>query len=60
MSPALASKVRAEVKHRHISLRKLFEEMWELYRTVEGFYHLRGIQSSQDNLKRSASAKVKP
>ncbi len=31
LSPALASKVKAEAGRRQISLKQLFEEMWELY-----------------------------
>jgi hypothetical protein len=31
LPPALASKVKAEAGRRNISLRKLFEELWELY-----------------------------
>jgi len=32
MSPALALDVKKEAARRNISLRKLFEEMWELYK----------------------------
>lgn len=31
MSPQLASEVKAEAGKRRISLRKLFEELWQLY-----------------------------
>jgi hypothetical protein len=31
LSPALASKVKAEAGRRQIKLKKLFEEMWALY-----------------------------
>ena len=31
LSPALASKVKAEAGRRQIRLKQLFEEMWELY-----------------------------
>jgi hypothetical protein len=31
LSPALASKVKAEAGRRQIRLKPLFEEMWELY-----------------------------
>lgn len=31
LSPELASKVKAEAGRRNIALKKLFEEMWELY-----------------------------
>lgn len=31
LSPALASKVKAEAGRRQIRLKRLFEEMWELY-----------------------------
>ena len=31
LSPELASKVKAEAGRRQISLRRLFEELWELY-----------------------------
>ena len=32
LSPALARDVKAEAARRGLSLRKLFEEMWELYK----------------------------
>lgn len=32
MSPALAVEVKEEAAKRSISLRKLFEEMWEIYK----------------------------
>lgn len=31
LSPDLASKVKVEAARRHLSLKKLFEEMWTLY-----------------------------
>lgn len=31
LSPKLAAEVKAEAAQRGLSLRKLFEEMWELY-----------------------------
>lgn len=32
MAPALAVRVKKEAARRGISLRKLFEEMWEIYK----------------------------
>lgn len=32
LSPTLAAQVKAEAAKRGLSLRKLFEEMWELYK----------------------------
>lgn len=31
MTPSLAAEVKSEAAQRGLSLRKLFEEMWELY-----------------------------
>lgn len=36
MSPALATAVKQEAARRGISLRKLFEELWELYKETKG------------------------
>jgi len=33
MTPSLAKEVKAEAARRGISLRKLFEELWELYKS---------------------------
>ena len=35
MSPALAVEVKQEAAKRGVSLRKLFEEMWELYQKTK-------------------------
>lgn len=32
LSPSLAAEVKSEAAKRSISLRKLFEEMWDLYK----------------------------
>ena len=36
LSPELASKVKAEAGRRQISLKRLFEELWELYERQGG------------------------
>lgn len=36
ISPELASKVKAEAGRRNLSLKKLFEELWDLYEKQSG------------------------
>lgn len=36
LDPKMAEAVKDEAERRGVSLRKLFEEMWELYRTQSG------------------------